>query len=171
MVAELDSLMEVSGQSPEAQWRTRILIRSTQDADRDIWKRLHDYETNHGENPGYSRAQMASRKLHRDFRRVHKHLQAVLASYEKRQQVEIAFLSREEEKKEDFFDRAMREREEEVGNIHRSMQKVNEIYSVSCAGCVGKGDCFLYMYVYVTNLLMWLIIGPGKLGGGPAGRD
>jgi hypothetical protein len=130
MVAELESLLDTSGQSPEAQWRTRILIRSTQDADRDIWTRLYEYESNHGENPSYSRAQIASRKLHRDFRRVHKQLQATLEAYEKRQRVEIAFLSRQEEKKEDFFDRVMREREEEVGNINRSMQKVNEIYSV-----------------------------------------
>ena len=140
MVAELESLMEVSGVSPESQWRTRILIRSAQDADRDIWKRLYEYESSHGDNPTYSRAQMASRKLHRDFQRVHKQLKVILALYEKRQQVEIAFLSRqgddgvgEDEKKEDFFDRVMREREKDVTKLHQSMQKVNEIYSVSHA--------------------------------------
>ena len=74
---------------------------------------------------------MASRKLHRDFRRVHNQFSILMDVYKKRQQVEVSFLSREEEKKEDFFDRAMREREEEVKNIHDSMLKVNEIYTVS----------------------------------------
>jgi hypothetical protein len=131
MVTELESLLEISGHYPEAQWRTRILIRSAQDADRDIWKRLYEYESSFGEDPSCSRAQIASRKLHRDFRRVHKQLHATLEAYEKLQQVEVSFLSSSrEEKKEDFFDRAMRERNAEVNNIHKSMQKVNEIYTV-----------------------------------------
>lgn len=134
MVAEVESLQEISGQSPEAQWRTRILIRSAQDADRDIWQRLCEFETNYGSNPTCSRAQVASRKLHRDFRRVHQHLQIVLEGYKKLQQVEISFLSStREENKEDFFDRAMREREAEVNKIHKSMQTVNDIYSVRVA--------------------------------------
>jgi hypothetical protein len=130
MVAELESLLEISGHSPEAQWRSRILIRSAQDADRDISKRLYEYESGFGENPSYSRAQIASRKLHRDFRRVHKQLHAILEAYEKLQQVEVSFLSSNEEKKEDFFERAIRERDAEVNNIHKSMQQVNDIYTV-----------------------------------------
>jgi hypothetical protein len=142
MVAELESLLEISGQSPENQWRTRILIRSAQDADRDIWKRLYEYETEYGENPNYSRAQIASRKLHRDFRRVHKQLQVVLTAYERRQQVEVSFLSSaQEEKKEEFFDRAMREREEEVNKLHSSMRKVNDIYSVRTKWGRGSNYC------------------------------
>ena len=43
-MAELENLMESSGQSPKAQWRTRTLIRSAQEADRDIYKRLYEYD-------------------------------------------------------------------------------------------------------------------------------
>jgi hypothetical protein len=38
--------------------------------------------------------------------------------------------SRLQEEKEEFFDRAMRERQEEVQRISQSMRKVQEIYTV-----------------------------------------
>ena len=145
MVAELENLLKMSGQSPEAQWRSRILIRSSQDADRDIWQRLYEYEMSHGENPSYSRAQMASRKMHRDFRRVHEQLHAILEAHKRQQQVEVSFLTSSEEKKEDFFDRAMREREAEVNKIHDSMQKVNEIYSVSTYRLSQMTECLFFV--------------------------
>lgn len=126
MVAELESLLEDSGISPEAQWRTRILIHSAQDADQDIQTRLYQLdESSHTS----SRAQVALRKLHRDFGRVHKDLRKVLALYQRKQQVEVSFLSKDETK-EEFFDRAMREREQEVTKIHQSMNQVNAIYQV-----------------------------------------
>ena len=134
MVSELESLLVPSSSNPEAQWRSRILIRSAKDADRDIWRRLYEYEANFGDGSNYSRAQIASRKLHRDFRRVHKHLIQFLGAHQLRQQVEVSFLSTSAnagEEKEEFFDRAMRERHAEVNQIHSSMHKVNEIYSVS----------------------------------------
>jgi hypothetical protein len=160
MVAELETLLEPSSHSPEAQWRSRILMRSAQDADRDIWKRLYEYETSFGENPQNSRAQLASRKMHRDFRRVHNGWTSICEQYKQRQHVEVSFLSAEPapssssaavhgssipstkqnprlaammvegEEKEDFFDRAMRERDAELRHIHASVHKVNEIYSV-----------------------------------------
>jgi hypothetical protein len=143
MVSELETLLEPSSKSPEAQWRTRILIRSAQDADRDIWKRLYEYETSYGENPSYSRAQIACRKLHRDFSRVHKQLSLVLEMYEKRQQVEVSFLTSQrfpsEEKNEDFFDKVMRERDTEIRKIQFSMNKVNDIYSVRLQLVLSRG--------------------------------
>lgn len=134
MVSELESLLVPSSSNPEAQWRSRILIRSAKDADRDIWRRLCEYEANFGVGSNSSRAQIASRKLHRDFRRVHKHLIQFMGAYQLRQQVDISFLSTSAnagEDKEEFFDRAMRERHAEVNQIHSSMHKVNEIYTVS----------------------------------------
>ena len=129
MVTDLEKAMEASGESPEAQWRTRILIRSSQDSERDITKRLYEIETS-GRNSQHSRGQMAMRKLRRDFSRVHRQYLAAMKTFERRQQVEVSFLSCAEdgERKEEFFDRAMREREEEINNIHYSMNKVNAIY-------------------------------------------
>jgi hypothetical protein len=173
MVAELESLLEDSGKSPETQWRTRILIRSAQDADDDIWKRLYEYENNYGENQNYSRAQMASRKLHRDFARVHKQRNQILAAYEKQQQVEISFLSADE-KKEEFFDRAMREREQEVNNIHSSMQKVNEIYSVRENEWMAwpLSSIFADTYFACSNRiwLPWWMVNKNRLKRWPRGR-
>jgi len=125
MVAELERLLDDAGTSPETQWRTRILIRSAQDADRDIQARLY----NLSDDAQSSRQQVALRKLHRDCGRVHTHLGQVLQRYQTKQQVEVSFLSKEEAR-EDFFDRAMREREQEVMKIHKSMNQVNSIYQV-----------------------------------------
>jgi hypothetical protein len=134
MVSEMESLLVPSSSNPEAQWRSRILIRSAKDADRDIGRRLYEYEANFGDGSNYSRAQIASRKLHRDFRRVHKQLIQIMGAYQLRQQVEVSFLSTSAtagEEKEEFFDRVMRERHAEVNQIHSSMHKVNAIYTVS----------------------------------------
>ena len=139
MVSELESLMGASSKSPEAQWRLRILIRSTQEADRDIWKRLHQYETSsYGSLEKDIKAHSsAGRKLHRDYQRVHNQLHAALERYQKQQEADVACLSSSyrgpEEKKEDFFDRAMREREQEIHHIHQSMNTVNQIYTVRFA--------------------------------------
>lgn len=127
LVAELENLMESSGQSPKAQWRTRTLIRSAQEADRDIYKRLYEYDIEYHYSQ-YSKTQMAWRKLSRDFSRVQNQLKDIVATYEKRQQVDVSFLTSKEEKTEEFFDRAMRERELEVNNINKSMHQVDEIY-------------------------------------------
>lgn len=124
LVAELENLLEDAGASPEIQWRTRILIHSAQDADRDLQARLYQLdESSHSS----SRAQVALRKLHRDFGRVHKDLRKVLTLYERKQHVEVSFLTKDDTK-EDFFERAMRERESDVKKIHQSMHQVNAIY-------------------------------------------
>jgi hypothetical protein len=143
MVAELEGLVQDAGASPEMQWRARILIRSAQDADRDIQTRLYqlDYESSsspslsqyHSNSNSSSRAQVASRKLHRDFGRVHQNLLQVLSAYQRQQEVEVSFLNNKDnngdgESKEEFFDRAMREREMEVDQIHTKMNQVNTIY-------------------------------------------
>ena len=156
MVSELESLLVPSSTSHEAQWRARILMRSAQDADRDICKKLYEFDSNNGGNEERtSRAQIANRKLHRDFGRAHKQYTTILEQYEKRQQVEVSFLSsapqpilhgRKQNQKsaliedeEDFFDRAMRERENELKHIRESVHKVNEIYSVSSLKRLAQG--------------------------------
>ena len=153
MVSELESLLVPSSTSHEAQWRARILMRSAQDADRDICKRLYEFDSNNGGSGSSSRAQIANRKLHRDFGRAHKQYTTIIEQYEQRQQVEVSFLSSAtpsirggsalgrsnhtgrlnvvEMEDEDFFDRAMREREHEIKHIRDSVHKVNEIYAVS----------------------------------------
>lgn len=131
MVAELEGLVKDSGASPEMQWRTRILIRSAQDADQDIQTRLYQLdESQHSSSSRAAQVMAALRKLHRDFGRVHANLVQVLQSYQRQQQVEVSFLNRAngDESKEEFFDRAMREREEEVDQIHTKMHQVNTIY-------------------------------------------
>jgi hypothetical protein len=135
MVSDLERAIQKSGESPEAQWKTKILIRSCQEAEKDITQRLHKAELE-----GKSKGQMALRKLQRDFSRVNKQFLSAMAYYEKRQNVEVSFLNVDGETKEEFFDRAMREREEEINNIHNSMNKVNTIYK-DLAGLVdGQQD-------------------------------
>lgn len=129
LVTDLEQAMKDSGDSPEAQWRTRILIRSSKDAQVDLTQRFYDIDNSEKNVSRHSRGQMAMRKLRRDFSRVHKQFEAAMKTYERRQQVEVSFLAcADEEQKEEFFDRAMREREEEIKNIHYSMNTVNAIY-------------------------------------------
>lgn len=131
MVAELERLVQNAGASPETQWRTRILIRSVQDADRDLQNRLHQLDGKKN-NPNGSSSSAALRKLHRDFGRVHQSMCQVLALYQRQQQAEVSFLNKahdnDDHRDELFFDRAMREREQEVEQIHTKMNQVNTIY-------------------------------------------
>ena len=96
MVAQLESLIVQSADSPEAQWRGRILVRSAQEADRDIADKLCEYEKSLVDTRGHGRdartAQTACMKLHRDYRRVHKALNATLQEYERRQRADISLL-------------------------------------------------------------------------------
>jgi hypothetical protein len=124
MVTDMEQAMRNSGDSPEAQWKTKILMRSSKDAECDISRRLHEFEaTNLRTRNG--RGQMAIRKLRRDFARVHEQFSTAIKSYERRQHAEVSLLNADDEKTEEFFDRAMREREEEINDIHHSMKKVN----------------------------------------------
>lgn len=40
MIRELESLVKLSGDTPENQWRSRIILRSAEEADRDIGKKI-----------------------------------------------------------------------------------------------------------------------------------
>lgn len=130
MVADLEETMEKSGESPEAQWKTRILLRSVQEAQQDIQNRLLTFgDTSSKRRDG--RGQMALRKLRRDFARVQEHFAEVSQSHIRKQQAEVSLFHSKasgEGEEEEFFDRAMREREQEVNNIHQSMRTVNAIY-------------------------------------------
>lgn len=150
LVADLEGVLDQSGESPEASWKARILIRSAQEAEKDLWDKLYKHEksllipddakdktkTKDKENSQKElrTAQTACMKLHRDFNRGHKALLMVLSLHEKRQKAEVSRLrnigwSEAEKKDEDFFDRAMREREAELDRMNKSMHKVNEIYN------------------------------------------
>jgi len=159
MVADLEKIINDSGESPETAWRARILIRSAEETDRDLWKKLYEYErtllvsgdkTSGKENGSRSElrtAQTACLKLHRDFKRSHKALVMALSLYEKRQKAEVSRLgavgwSQVEPSKsgEDFFDRAMREREAELDRMNNSMHKVNDIYNELAALVEGQQE-------------------------------
>lgn len=96
MVAQLEVLLVESADSPEQQWRSRILLRSAQEADHDIADRLYQYEKHLVEDQGHSQeartVQAACMKLHRDFRRIHKALDAALMEYDRRQHADISQL-------------------------------------------------------------------------------
>jgi len=159
MVSDLEKLLADSGDSPEAAWRARILMRSTQETDKELWEKLFNYEkTLHGhtEDGDLRKAQTACMKLHRDFKRIHKSLVLALSRFESRQKAEISRLGAvgwtsptnekdhedlEDEEgepvEEDYYDRALREREEfnqsmrarEISEINRKMHTVNDIYN------------------------------------------
>lgn len=194
MVAELEGLLGTSATTtPEGMWRSRILMTSAQDSDRDLQlairaaaeaahgddgprsserhlRRQHQQQHHHQH---HQQVQASRKKLQRDFGRVHLHLQSVLADHQRRQLAEVSLLTaapttttelrgaaggtggsaaayvdphdephphrmmmqgansnKLQEEKEEFFDRAMRERQEEVRRISQSMRKVQEIYTV-----------------------------------------
>lgn len=167
MVADLESLAKSSVSSPEAMWKSRILRRSANDADKDLALALeHDRklaETEHDSRSVAASAKAASRKkLQRDYHRASEQFRSVLENMERRQKAEVSCLNANEaatkgekgtakvaskrmllgaeEAEEDFFDRAMRERQEEVQNISDGMKKVQEIYT-DLAGLVdGQQD-------------------------------
>ena len=165
MVSDLENMLAESGESPEAAWRARILIRSAQETDKELWEKLYEYEKtlNDSSNSGETdtrKAQTACMKLHRDFKRIHKSLVLTLSRFESRQKAEISRLGavgwsgpdsqnklptedldadeiEEDKPSEDYYDRALREREEfnqvmrtrELNDINKKMHTVNEIYS------------------------------------------
>ena len=115
LVADLEDILNHAsvGESPEAAWRARILIRSAQETDKDLWKKLYDYErtllveqknckssTYAKENlrqttndaTSIRNAQSACMKLHRDFKRIHKSLVMALSLYETKQNAEVSRL-------------------------------------------------------------------------------
>jgi hypothetical protein len=127
MVTDMEQAMQKSGDSPEAQWKTKILMRSSKDAEHDISRRLHEFEETSLRTQN-GRGQMAMRKLRRDFARVHQQFATSMQSHQRRQHAEASLLNADGVKSEEFFDRAMREREQEINDVHHSMKKVNAIY-------------------------------------------
>jgi hypothetical protein len=72
-------------------------------------------------------------KLHRDFKRSHKALVLALTMYEKTQKAEISRLgavgwSERQDDDEDFYTKAMKDRQAELDKINRSMHQVNDVY-------------------------------------------
>jgi hypothetical protein len=95
MVAQLEVLVQQSAESPEVQWRARILSRSAQEADRDIADKLYWYEkslVDKGKQKEARTVQAACMKLHNDFHRVHATLGEALCEYECRQRSDASLL-------------------------------------------------------------------------------
>jgi len=136
-VAELEQILPEAGEHPEAAWRAKILMRSAQAVDQELWGKLYDYEKtlfNREQDPEVRQQQTACMKLHRDFKRSHKFLVMAVSLYEKTQRAEMARLgavgwsNRQEENDEDFYTRTMREREEEIERMNKSMHQVGNLY-------------------------------------------
>ncbi|OEU23482.1 hypothetical protein FRACYDRAFT_233650 [Fragilariopsis cylindrus CCMP1102] len=139
MVGELDvvSKADTAVTSPEDMWRSRILLTSAQDANRDlkiaIDKQQQQQQGIVTEESGLAVA--GRKKLQRDYYRASEQLQSIIVDIEQRQRAEVSYLTTGKQTtgtpsnlEEEFFDRAMRERQVEVNNINQSMKKVNEIY-------------------------------------------
>jgi hypothetical protein len=168
MVAELESVLKQASTSPEAMWRSRILMRSAQDAQWDLQQRVHqqtDWTTTTTSKKNSSTSTtttttnkalvLAQEKLRRDWNRTRQQFHNMVMESQQRQLAEMSLLSakngdlllqqqpqpedlhhRNQEEKEDFFDRAMRERQEEIQRISQSMKTINEIYTVRFRGKV-----------------------------------
>lgn len=166
MVAELEKVLQQASSSPEAMWRSRILMRSAQDSQRDLQRQVHQMDFDSGSNNNNNNSSkknnnntnnnkarvLAHQKLQRDWNRAQQHFHKILMDSQRRQMAELSLLSAKkvgdtaaaatksgisrssypllQEEKEDFFDRAMRERQEEIERISKSMNKINEIYTV-----------------------------------------
>jgi len=149
MVAELESLSKISSSSPEEMWKTRILLRSAVDAERDLQVALErEHARTEGEK-GVPRSVVAAarNKMKRDYHRASKQLRSIVDEMERRQRAEISTLTASEAAaahregapdhrsrnaavvEEEFFDRAMRERQDEVQKISDGMKKVQDIYT------------------------------------------
>lgn len=139
LVADLETLLPSAGQSSQSSWRARIMTRSAQEADSDLWAKLHEYEKtlvlrkNDGEREKEVRAlQSSCLKLHRDFKRAHKSLVMALSVYQRLQSAEVSALGavgwtgKAGQQEEDFFDRALRQ--QELEKMNKSMHQVDTIY-------------------------------------------
>jgi hypothetical protein len=94
MVRELEELVNKSSETPEDQWRTRLVLRSAEEADLDIGKKIRHQE--HTVRNVYDPNVRASyMKLKRDFKRAHESFKTLSRQYKKRQQDAIAQLEQE----------------------------------------------------------------------------
>ena len=135
-VAELEELLPIAGEQPDAAWRAKILMRSAQAVDQELWSKLYEYEKtlrNREQDPEVRQQQTACMKLHRDYKRAHKALVLGLTMYEKTQRAEISRLgavgwSERQDEEDDFYTKTMKEREAEMEKMNKSMHKVKDVY-------------------------------------------
>uniref|UniRef100_A0A7S1YGT7 t-SNARE coiled-coil homology domain-containing protein n=1 Tax=Grammatophora oceanica TaxID=210454 RepID=A0A7S1YGT7_9STRA len=138
LVRELEALVDdtESGTNVEDQWRTRILLRSGEEADDALAEKLEHQRvlaSNH------VTVQTSLAKLNRDYKRAHDTFHAAVAKYIRKQAVEVSLLSSHDpfapnratlqQEEEDYYDRVVREREEDMRKMNAAMHKVNDIYS------------------------------------------
>jgi hypothetical protein len=134
---------EKNGMTPEDQWRTMTMLRSAEAADRDLGQRLLDPSQVTTDSVRRS----AFAKLNRDYQRAHGTFQATTIKYQSKQRAEIALLTAKQHSvngpvlEEDFYDRAMREREKDIFEVNKAMNKVNKIYKVCGTRCIVRGLC------------------------------
>lgn len=135
LVHELEALVDKSGRTPEDQWRSRILLRSIEEADQYIWTQIQ--QQCHQQSADRT-VRASFGKVHRDYKRVNSTFRKILMNYKARQGVELSFLTAQRERpkslkeqqavEDDFFERTMKEREQEINRINAAMQQVNDIY-------------------------------------------
>jgi len=94
MVRELESLVTRSGDTPEDQWRSRIVLRSAEEADTDIGKKIRHQEQAvlNVQDPT---VRASYQKLRRDYKRAHESFKTLSSQYTKRQQEAIVQLQGE----------------------------------------------------------------------------
>lgn len=151
MVADLQAISEISASSPEAMWKSRILLRSATDAERDLRASLEKDQMDSAAGKSVNAAALfaARKKMMRDYQRASDQLREIVGETERRQKAEISCLTAKEaaeagaepatsqkralmgaaEQEEDFFERAMRERQAEIQKVSDGMKKVQDIYS------------------------------------------
>lgn len=138
LVRDLETLVksDKNGLTPEDQWRTTTLLRSADAADRDLGQKFQD--PNYVSTDAVNRSAFA--KLNRDYHRAHETLEITKIKYYNTQRAEISLLTakqhdanglpKDQVVDEDFYDRAMREREKDISEVNSAMHKVNNIYKV-----------------------------------------
>ena len=89
MVRQLESLVKSSGNSPEDQWKARILLRSAGEADHDIGKNMRHHEQS-VRNTRDPNIRTSYQKLNRDYNRAHDSFVMLSIQYSKTQQEVIA---------------------------------------------------------------------------------
>lgn len=139
LVAQVEDLVEERTSSPQQQHRSHILVLSAQEANRDISEKLDLYEQSLGDQATRA-CQAGCMKLHRDYSRAHKALNAALLEHQNRQHSDVSTLLQvgtgsnsgrllQQEQEEDYFERVTREREEDIKKINLKMHQMNAIYN------------------------------------------
>jgi hypothetical protein len=130
-VAQIEEV-EGSILSPEQQWKRRILIRSAQEADRDIAEKLNSLDK--GRN-WIRPVGDCTIDLRHNYYRASKSLSEQQQLLEQEEDDYSKTIEEDnpqtllQQESEDFFDRVVREREEEIKNINKKMHQVSAIYN------------------------------------------